>query len=248
MRKQSMYPSRSLLALPFAALLLFLTTDARGVQGQEDPKSAVNRPFSARLDDREAGAKSTTEALAKKPGQKELEEIEKRAVREGFSPAVVEKLSQDQLYNLMQRKIHSRGVPEGIVPIIVPIVFFLTLLGAVVAILVYRGRKDKELQITLRAMVEKGADIPAELIAPPQKRSNDRKKGILLLTGGLGLSLCLAFIAIGNPEAIRGAGVGLIPILLGIGYLIVAKMQGGEDEKGERAGEPASQQRDDRVA
>ena len=248
MKKQSTFPSRSLLALPFAALFLFSTIDARGAQAEEDPRAAPERPSLARSRHRRAGEKSTTEALAKKPGRKELEEIEKRAVREGFSPAVVEKLSQDQLYNLMQRKIHSRGVPEGIVPIIVPIVFFLTLLGAVVAILVYRGRKDKELQITLRAMVEKGADIPAELIAPPQKRGNDRKKGILLLTGGLGLSLCLGFIAIGNPEAIRGAGVGLIPILLGIGYLIVAKMQGGEVEKGERRREPASQQRDDRVA
>lgn len=116
------------------------------------------------------------------------------------------------------------GVPGVIVAVVVPVVLFLSILGGVIAALYFRSRKDRELHTTLRAMVEKGEPIPTGLISPPSKKGNDLKKGVLLLTVGVGFSLCMMFIAIWDAEAIKGAGVGLIPTFLGIGYLTVAKL------------------------
>lgn len=172
-----------------------------------------------------------------------------------LTPEVVEKLSQEQLYNLLQewkqdmrraemrrergmrRHDDMKDVPDNIlalaVSIVVPVVLFFSILGIVIAVIIYKARKDRQLQITLRAMVEKGVMIPPELIAPPAKKRNDRRKGILLLAAGLGVSIALAFIGIWDEEALRGAGIGLVLVCVGVGYLIVARMGGGNSRKGE---------------
>ena len=162
-----------------------------------------------------------------------------------LTPEVVQKLSQEQLFDLLKRwgrdrksiamrhdsararRDHDlpRDVMGLLVSIIVPVVFFMSILGIVIGVLVYKARKDKQLQITLRAMVEKGAEIPPELIAPAAKKSNDRRRGILLLAAGLGISLGLAVIGFWDKEALTGSGMGLVLVFLGLGYLIVAGME-----------------------
>ena len=178
-----------------------------------------------------------------------VEKLSQLALKRGFPPTVVQKLTDDELYSLLQKTKTDIDAPskdrkhtatpqskigKSVVAVVVPTVFFLCILAAVIGVLFFRARRDRQLQVTLRAMVEKGAEIPPELIAPPVKKGNDRRKGILLLTAGLGFSLCMALIAIGDPEALNGASVGLIPVLLGIGYLIVARMEGEQknDEQG----------------
>lgn len=167
-----------------------------------------------------------------------------------LTPEVVQKLSQEQLFEFLKRWSRDRksiamrhdstsarrhyDLPRDVmgllVSIIVPVVFFMCILGIVIGVLVYKARKDKQLQITLRAMVEKGAEIPPELIAPPAKKSNDRRRGILLLAAGLGISLGLAVIAFWDKEALAGSGMGLVLVFLGLGYLIVAGMEKKSDD------------------
>lgn len=76
---------------------------------------------------------------------------------------------------------------------------------------------------TLQAMVEKGMQIPAELLdqaARPGRASRDQRRGILLVCTGVGIALFL--LADSGPEE---AMLGMIPALIGVGYLIVARIE-----------------------
>ncbi len=104
------------------------------------------------------------------------------------------------------------------VEIVVPLALFLTILLVVIATLVLRYRKHAQTQETLRLMIEKGAEIPPELLTPPVSQYGDLRRGLILVGAGLSLS-----IAIGLMRGF-GAGswaLGLIPLFIGAGYLIV---------------------------
>jgi hypothetical protein len=107
--------------------------------------------------------------------------------------------------------------------IVIPVAFFACV--AIVGALALIGylRHTVQRHQTLRAMVEKGMQIPPELLGqgqrPPSPR-RDLRRGILLICFGLGIAL---FLIVADGE--EGAGLGLIPILVGIGYLIVAALE-----------------------
>ena len=80
-------------------------------------------------------------------------------------------------------------------------------------------------QRTIRMMVEKGQPVPAELLAPEVRkvrRRSDARRGVVWTMVGLGLMIWLA--AVNDWEG--GAwSFGLIPFLIGLGYLIVWKLE-----------------------
>ena len=104
------------------------------------------------------------------------------------------------------------------VEIVVPLAFFLTILLVVIGTLALRYRKHAQTQETLRLMIEKGAEIPPELLAPPVSQYGDLRRGLILV--GVGLSLS---VAIGLMRGFGGGSwaLGLIPLFIGAGYLIV---------------------------
>ena len=118
--------------------------------------------------------------------------------------------------------------------IAIPIVaiVFLSIFGAPVAIVVMIGIfsiiATRMRQRTIRMMVEKGQPVPAELLAPStrsMRRRSDVRRGVVWTMVGLGLMIWLAAI---NEEG--GAwSFGLIPFLIGIGYLIIWKLEGKKD-------------------
>lgn len=110
--------------------------------------------------------------------------------------------------------------------IVVPLAFFLFLFLGVTAGLYLGVRKDRERQETLRAMIQRGGTIPPELLVPPVKKFSDLRRGIILISGGLGLS-----IFIGVMPTDRGVwSVGVIPMLLGAGYLLAWKLTISHEE------------------
>jgi hypothetical protein len=104
------------------------------------------------------------------------------------------------------------------VEILVPLSLFLTILLVVIGTLAFRYRKHAQTQETLRLMIEKGAEIPPELLTPPVSQYGDLRRGLILV--GVGLSLS---IAIGLMQGFGGGSwaLGLIPLFIGAGYLIV---------------------------
>jgi len=90
----------------------------------------------------------------------------------------------------------------------------------IVGLMVFgRYRRAQLLHQTLRVMVEKGSAIPPELLVPPKPPADDFRRGVLLISFGVGLIGLLAILAG------KGAwSVGLVPLMLGMGYMVVAKL------------------------
>jgi hypothetical protein len=128
---------------------------------------------------------------------------------------------------------------ENLVSILVPITFMALVAAAIVAPGYFRHRDRTQMQETLRVALEKGQTLPAELVAALQSsvaaktiptRENDLRRAIVLIAVGLGM--CgLGFglwqgigIYDDGGAYITGwcvAGVGAIPGLIGVAYLIL---------------------------
>ena len=104
---------------------------------------------------------------------------------------------------------------------IVPLAAFTTLFALVAAVLYAGFRRDRNRHETLRAMIEKGAAIPPELLVPP--KGSDLRRGIVLLGAGAGLSIF--FLALQVQPGLWA--LGSIPALIGIGYLLVWRLERG---------------------
>ena len=114
----------------------------------------------------------------------------------------------------------------------IPIVaiVFLSIFGAPVLIVIMIGLftllVSRMRQRTIRMMVEKGQPIPAELLAPAVRsvrRRSDVRRGVIWTMVGLGVMIF--FGAVNDWEGGAWA-LGLIPFLIGLGYLLVWKLEG----------------------
>lgn len=121
-------------------------------------------------------------------------------------------------------------VPEMVIPLVA--IVFLTIFGApvlIVAVILYFGFSRSRMQHrTIRMLVEKGQPVPAELLAPPApavRQRSDMRRGVVLSMVGLGLTIWLG--AVNNWEGGIWS-LGLIPFLIGVGYLLVWKLEGGK--------------------
>jgi len=144
-------------------------------------------------------------------------------------PEILEKLDPESIAEILlereANKIATTAIANAAgrpmlqqVEIVVPVALFLTILLVVIATLVLRYRGQAQIQETVRLMIEKGAEIPPELLAPQVAQHGDLRRGLILLGAGSSLA-----IAIGLIQGF-GSGswaVGLIPAFIGAGYLIV---------------------------
>ncbi|MFZ1217679.1 MAG: DUF6249 domain-containing protein [Chthoniobacterales bacterium] len=112
-------------------------------------------------------------------------------------------------------------------------IIFTTLFGApvmvVAAIMFFSYLKSRSLHRTVRTMVEKGQEVPAALFAaPPVVRArSDMRRGVVLLMIGFGVMIF--FGATSDWEGGSWA-LGIIPFLIGVGYLLVWKLERPKDK------------------
>lgn len=150
------------------------------------------------------------------------EQVGKLSHPKGLLPGTaIEKLSKDQIYDLY-RQANSKNRYD-LTGILVPTFIFLFLTLIILIIMAFRGKNNREFQQTLRIMVEKGVEIPRELLVREIPKNQDLRRGILVLATGVGYCLFIALVGVWEPDALNGLGVGLIPIFIGLGYLIVWK-------------------------
>ncbi len=117
----------------------------------------------------------------------------------------------------------------------IPIVgiVFMSIFGApvlIVAVILYFGFSKSRMQHrTIRMLAEKGQPIPPALFVPPApavRQRSDMRRGVVLTMVGVGLMIF--FGAVNDWEG--GAwSLGLIPFLIGVGYLLVWKLEGKKD-------------------
>ena len=129
-------------------------------------------------------------------------------------------------------------------PFVVPVAGCAMTLGIVIAG-VWSGARTRELQSQERlAAIAKGLPIPPspeELALTRERpvsnglrrRANIRLTGIILLAAAVGLILffCALAAVLRERDVLCGAAVGLIPLGIGIGFMVDAKMQARELEE-----------------
>ena len=149
---------------------------------------------------------------------------------EDLPPEILEMLDAEQIADILAAREETKVVALQAVfdstssdlgPHLVPLGLFLAILLCVIATLVARYRKHGQLQETLRLMIEKGVEIPPELIAPPVPPYRDLRRGVILV--GVGLSVAI-LIGLVNGFAGGEWAVGLIPAFIGAGYLLVWRL------------------------
>jgi len=152
----------------------------------------------------------------------------------------------DKIHQKLQKKFHAgHGITidasnngedadlrkmRDFVAIPIVAIVFLSIFGAPVLIVVLIGiftlLNSRSRQRTIRMMLEKGQPIPAELLAPAAKavrHRSDVRRGVVWTMVGLGVMLF--FGAVNDWEG--GAwSLGLIPFLIGVGYLLIWKLEG----------------------
>ncbi len=131
-------------------------------------------------------------------------------------------------------QIHGSDVGDGAL-MAIPIVgiIFTTLFGApvmiVAVIMFFSYWKQRQLHRTVRMMVEKGQPVPEGLfaVAPasPMKQRSDMRRGVVLMM--VGLALMIFFGATSEWDGGSWA-IGIIPFLIGCGYLLVWKLEAGK--------------------
>ena len=113
----------------------------------------------------------------------------------------------------------------------IPIVgiIFTTLFGAPVlivgVIMFFSYIKARSLHKTVRMMVEKGQPVPEALFATPAspiRQRSDMRRGVILTLVGVGVMIF--FGAMDDWDGGAWA-LGIIPFLIGLGYLLVWKLE-----------------------
>jgi hypothetical protein len=134
----------------------------------------------------------------------------------------------DKLDRLDHEK--SGDIPEFVIPIVA--IVFLTIFGAPVLIvgliLYFSFSRQRALHRTVRMMVEKGQPVPEALLNPPpaQRQRSDVRRGVILTMIGVGL---MVFLAAANDWEGGAWTLGFIPFLIGVGYLLVWKLDAKKD-------------------
>ena len=134
-----------------------------------------------------------------------------------------------------QPGVHIRGsdFDDGAL-MAIPIVgiIFSTLFGAPVlivgVIMFFSYWKARSLHRTVRLMVEKGQPVPEALFAAPPRalrHRSDMRRGVILSLVGIGVMIL--FGALDNWDGGAWA-LGIIPFLVGCGYLLVWKLEGSK--------------------
>ena len=88
-------------------------------------------------------------------------------------------------------------------------------------ILWYKARRNQLVHQTALKFAEHGQPVPPALFAEQSGLDTNLRQGVVLLM--LGLGICVALYLCG----IKFWAVGIIPLSMGIGYLIVWKLEGG---------------------
>ncbi|MFY0577846.1 DUF6249 domain-containing protein [Cystobacter fuscus] len=134
------------------------------------------------------------------------------------------RLESKHLFELLKdRERRARASDTDIAPVIISVSLFSCLLMGFLAWLLARNRKHHQLHQTVRMMVEKGVEVPPGLLAPAPKKPSDLRRGIILSTTGVGLTIFLAAL----PDSEGAWGVGVTIFFLGLGHLLVWRLQQG---------------------
>lgn len=162
-----------------------------------------------------------------------LERQIERKVKRGLSITFGDDKDKDPVERGERRGRRDHDFDEGAL-MAIPIVgiIFTTLFGAPVlivgVIMFFSFWKARSLHKTVRMMVEKGQPVPEALFAAPHtpaRQRSDMRRGVILVMVGIGIMIL--FGALDDWDGGAWA-LGIIPFLIGAGYLAVWKLEGNK--------------------
>jgi len=89
-------------------------------------------------------------------------------------------------------------------------------------VLRYRSRQTQARYQTLLQLADKGVELPPQLLVEPQVAYSERRRALVLISAGLGLMATLLVLPghFENGQSIGSLwGLGLLPLMIGLGYL-----------------------------
>ena len=177
---------------------------------------------------------SPTNAVSPSPAESELEQSIKKKAKKHFHINIGDHdVDADTDGGHIHTGHGSDDIPEMAIPIIA--IVMLTVFGTPVVIvgliMYFSFSKSRALHRTVRMMVEKGQPVPEALLNPPPviRQRSDLRRGVTLLMVGTGLMI---FFGACNDWEGGAWSLGIIPFLIGLGYLLVWRLD-------VRKGEPA---------
>lgn len=118
---------------------------------------------------------------------------------------------------------------------LIPIAFFAMIAGIVIAPVWIKSRDRTEMQATLRAAIEKGQPLPAEVVEAlskdttklPPTAARDLRTGVIMVAVSLGIGLFgYAFQFVGGSEEAKASfpimGMGAIPGMIGLAFITLS--------------------------
>jgi hypothetical protein len=133
---------------------------------------------------------------------------------------------------------HGGDIPLAVLPIaIISIISVFGFPVAIVAVIMFSNwAKNRSLHKTVRMLVEKGQPIPPALLSTPAAVSAatglrpwyDLRRGIVLMAVGVGIIMFFG-ISAGWDEGVWA--LGLIPGLIGVGYILAWRLAYREEKE-----------------
>ncbi|MDG2522385.1 DUF6249 domain-containing protein [Caulobacter segnis] len=116
--------------------------------------------------------------------------------------------------------------------ILIPLAPFIMVVAIVIIPKWLKSRERREMQATIRAAIDKGQELPPELIdamskdVKPRKVSSaasDIRTGIILISVGAGIAAFGWMVGYEESDAVYPLmGIGLIPGLIGVAYVVLS--------------------------
>lgn len=146
---------------------------------------------------------------------------------EEFDRAIERKIKRHLKISVNGDKSHDSSEDnQWWIPLVVLfscLALFGTPVAVVATIMYFSFSKNRAMHRTVRMMVEKGQPVPESLLNPPPvvRQRSDLRRGIVLLMIGSGLVIFLGAV---NDWDGGAWSIGIIPFMIGLGYLLVWKL------------------------
>lgn len=102
---------------------------------------------------------------------------------------------------------------------------FIVMSAPVLLVLIvfrYRYRQTQARYRMLLELADKGVELPAQLLTEPHVVYSERRRALVLIGGGLGLMAMMLALPgeLDSGHSIHSLwGLGLLPLMIGLGYL-----------------------------
>lgn len=118
---------------------------------------------------------------------------------------------------------------------LIPLVVMAAPVLIVLTVLRYRYRQTQARYQALMQLADKGVELPPQLLVEPQIAYSERRRALVLISSGIGVMLTLLVLPgeFDSGHSVRELwGLGLLPLMTGLGYLASWWLNHGDDGRG----------------